>query len=418
METQDRGLYTYFRHLADKVIEGTYEASETELIVCEKYIGNYLETRLSNCFILEVCKPVMELVDFFESSKVRIQHKHGKLSLLLHDFLSKLMKNAGLEGEMSSNNVVAGKDLLKVKFTDRKKQLSNKDLWLGKRVDELLIELKLNVSSEEIQDWLGKVRHFYEVVVRKIVQVFSPAIKSRMLQAAAVISPSAWSTTDLDTLKKSWKQLGSRFPNVISVEMLPDLLTEVVALKFVRPEEGMDEEPDAFLAELSKIKDDDDDSLIYPLLSGLGSAICTLYNSSSAERDFSIMNFFVGEPSKNRTSPLFLNAKMHIKAELMSLSRKCMKCKVLKEKEKKGAHCHCSVTGDPYKRYKKDMEEKAKSVLRSLALDEDCIKKKDDLKEEVVRLRRRVMDAKKKSIMPTKKVSKVRRRNTSSTYLC
>jgi hypothetical protein len=77
-ETQDCALYTYFGDMKDKVEAGEYEASETEMMVLEKYIGNYLEVRLSNCFILEVAKPVMELISYFESSKIRIQHKEDK----------------------------------------------------------------------------------------------------------------------------------------------------------------------------------------------------------------------------------------------------------------------------------------------------------------------------------------------------
>ena len=85
-----------FADLKTKVMETSYQASETEMIVLEKFLGNYLEVRLSNRFLLEVGKPVMELISFFESQKIRIQDRYSKLVLLLHSFLSKFMKNAGI----------------------------------------------------------------------------------------------------------------------------------------------------------------------------------------------------------------------------------------------------------------------------------------------------------------------------------
>ena len=62
-------------------------ASETEMIVLEKYLGNYIEIKPSASFILDVCKPDMELISFFESSeKVRNQDRHAKLVMLFHNY--------------------------------------------------------------------------------------------------------------------------------------------------------------------------------------------------------------------------------------------------------------------------------------------------------------------------------------------
>jgi hypothetical protein len=42
----------------------------------QKYLGNYLDVKLSTAFILDVCKPVMEMISFFESEKIRIHSRH------------------------------------------------------------------------------------------------------------------------------------------------------------------------------------------------------------------------------------------------------------------------------------------------------------------------------------------------------
>ena len=155
LESQDRGVYKYFKQMKDDVLAEKYEASDTEMIVLEKFIGNYMEMKLSNLFILDVCEPVMELISYFESEKVRIQDGHRKLVLLLHNILGKFMKNAGQE---ANNNTVVGEELLNVKF--------------------------------------------YQEACHKMKKYFSPSIRSTSLKALAVLSPKAWSSLDLDTLKK------------------------------------------------------------------------------------------------------------------------------------------------------------------------------------------------------------------------
>ena len=53
-------------------------ASETEMIVLEEYLGSYLEVRLSNSFLVEVCKPVIQMIDFFKSNSMRVQYRYEK----------------------------------------------------------------------------------------------------------------------------------------------------------------------------------------------------------------------------------------------------------------------------------------------------------------------------------------------------
>ena len=91
----------------------------------------------------------------------------------------------------------------------------------------------------------------------------------------------------------------------------------------------------------------------FPLMAKLGSSICTIYNSSSpAERDFSLMKTFVGDPARSCTKMEMLKDKMQIKAEVNSFFRSCAKRKANKKKfqagERKTApaqtnHCHCDL---------------------------------------------------------------------------
>jgi len=422
MESQDRGLYSYFADLKTKVLETSYQASDTEMIVLEKFLGNYLEVRLCNRFLLEVGKPVMELISYFESQKIRVQDRHSKLVLLLHSFLSKFMKNAGVENNETATGVI----LLKADYRNRTKQLEDKQLFVGGKVESLLAELGLLKESPEIKNWLLKVRGFYEEAVFKIIKYFSKSIKSKTLRSLAVLAPTSWSGMELDDLKKCWRVLGQQFSNVIQVSELPDLMVDVAALKVQGSTGDPDKmEVDEFFSNLSKVTDDEG-NLVFPLLSKLGSALATLYNSSSmAERDFSLMNAIVAD--KSRTSQLLLLAKMYIKAEIMGLARSCKQCKVLSSVDEDGRHCHCHLWqptdelmdtmrgGQPYRRYKADMEkrkqeEEDKQVLKDLNAQEDERKRLLDLKEEVEKMRKRVErqdkeDAEKKKNEAAKKAT-------------
>ena len=61
-----------------QVQAGKLVASETEMIVLEEYLGSYLEVRLSNSFLVEVCKPVIQMIDFFKSNSMRVQYRYEK----------------------------------------------------------------------------------------------------------------------------------------------------------------------------------------------------------------------------------------------------------------------------------------------------------------------------------------------------
>ena len=108
-----------------------------------------------------------------------------------------------------------------------------------------------------------------------------------------------------------------------------------------------------------------------------------------------------------QVSQLLLLANMYIKAEIFDLVRSCMHCKVLSTIKEDGRHCHCHLWkpsdelmdmmrgGQPYRRYKADMEKKKqekeeKQVLKDLNAQEDESKRLLDLEEEVKKLRRRV----------------------------
>jgi hypothetical protein len=408
------------------------------MIVLEEYLGSYLEVRLSNSFLVEVCRPVIQMIDFFESNSVRVQYRYEKLVMLLFDFLSKFAKDAGV----TNNNDPDGKALLKARYRGEKNQLSNKEIWLGKKVEALLLDLSLTRESEELQVWIMQVRAFYEAAVDKMIKYFGPGIESKTLKALSVLDPKVWRTKSQDHIKKQFRILGEKFNNVIEILELPDLMIEISQVCYLmRSTEGLEGvekgDADGFMSALHG-HEDIEGSPEFPLLTKLGSSCCTVYNSSSpAERDFSHMNEMVGGGgSKNRTSQELLLAKMTIKAEINMLARKCLKCKVLKEKDQKSYHCHCHLFsppeelmetmrgGQPHKRYQMALEKAAaenkdKEVLKALLEEEDKSVKDKNMKDEVLRLQKRCLERKKavKKAAKEKEAKEKEKKKQSTTHV-
>ena len=346
----------------------------------------------------------MELIFFFEAEKVRIQDRRKKIVLLYHDILGKFVKNAGLE---DNNNDVEGEELLNVKFNQKELQLSDSEMYLGPRVEAFLVKMGLNRKSSEITFWLLQAREFYEEAIFKMKKYFSTSIiRSETLKALEVLSPSSWALQDLDSLKKYWRLLAEKFSNVVEVKQVPALLSEVTLLKAVKVLVARPREVDKFFSALSR-ENDEDEKFSFPLLSKLGIALSTIYNSSSpAERNFSLMNLIVGDPRKNRTSQLLLLVKMLITAEMRALASSCSRCKALESKGEQSPHCHCSLwypseellvsmrDGQPSRRYRAFLEENRKEEeilreLKQLEATDDATEEAKDMKSEVLKLKRR-----------------------------
>jgi len=309
IEPQDRALYVYFSELKEEVVRGTKEASEAEMVVMELYLANHLEVSLNIAFLLEVARPVMDMISYFESSQIRIQHKQSKLILLLHDYLAKFIKNAGVE-----NNNASGKALLEVNFKDKSKQRSDKSIFLGKKVEAVLVKHKLSRDSKVLGPWLLQVRKYYEEALGRMVKYFKPPIGSRTLQAMAVLDPSSWTTMELDDLQRNWKVLALHFKNVVSRVHLEDLKAEVAQLKISGVEATEDTEPDKFLRKVELVVDDEGE-VAYPLVVRLGQALATIFHSSSpAERDFSLG---VGKLFDS----VFFKSNIGVKSNIFDLTR-------------------------------------------------------------------------------------------------
>jgi hypothetical protein len=204
--------------------------------------------------------------------------------------------------------------------------LDDDDIYLGPKVEALLLEMGLDRRSEEIKFWLLQVRAFYEEAIYKMKKYFSPSIRSKTLKALSVLSPKSWSTMNLDTLKQNWGVLGETFSNILEVADVPALLSEVTVLKGEGGLFGSDQlTVDGFFHPYPE-------KLMMmgtsPILFSQHWAVHSVRSTTvpAQQRDFSLMNLIVGDHRKNQTSQLLLLAKMFITAEIRSLARTCKRC--------------------------------------------------------------------------------------------
>ena len=414
MEEDERCIYLFIKQLEKALREDSKkEPTDAEMTILQEYKGNYMELRLTNKFILDVSEPLINFLNYFESNEVRVHQQFAKIVDLVFNFLSKFLKNAGMEDE---ETVVTGKRILKVDFKNKKNHLEDEKIFLGTRVDNFLKEIGMKRNSVEIKAWMLKVRVFYQEVIAKMFKYFGPSLKSRTLRYLGVLSPLAAKNLPLDDSKLKWKYLAVEFPNIIESSQVDSLVDEVVKLKTLQ---GIDEEmdPDEFFKELANVKDMNGNKE-FKLIIKLGSALLTGHNSSSnAERDFSIMNGLAADPRKNLTSQLRLNTRLSIKSTVHNMKHSCMECINLKKENKKrtdlgetiksSSHCHCPKwtpsdqlisevsSGKPYQKFKVEEKEKQdSSKAQALAFSEvrakDTEVQKRDIEIEVQKFKRNV----------------------------
>ena len=95
----------------------------------------------------------------------------------------------------------------------------------------------------------------------------------------------------VENLRKKWRYIAEKFPNVIKIQEIPQLLEEVRVLKTMSVKEGTS--PEEFIADI-EMKVDEDSGKVFKLVSKIAKALLSIHNSSSsAERDFSLQVFII-----------------------------------------------------------------------------------------------------------------------------
>ena len=99
-----KALYLYYTQLRQKGKQKEIKVSETEKMILELYLDNYIKVLLTNKFLVAVCKPFIQFIDFFESREIRVNNRWKKMMLLLSEHLGFCLKDGGTAGSGTAYN--------------------------------------------------------------------------------------------------------------------------------------------------------------------------------------------------------------------------------------------------------------------------------------------------------------------------
>ena len=227
MEKDDRCLYLWFEKLQGEIRTGTHkDITSAEQFILKEFCSNYVSVRLSNKFVLDVSDPILTCINHFECEEPKIYERFDVLGDFLVTFMAKFLKNGGkTRGEETTT-----RDLLDINVNDKSLQLSNKDVYLGPKVEGFMDELGLTRSSQELAPWLEKVRAFYSEALAKAQKYFRNPLTSKVLRSCDILEQNVFFGTSLDVCKEKFKSMASQFSNVIKIVELPMLLDQVACL--------------------------------------------------------------------------------------------------------------------------------------------------------------------------------------------
>ena len=173
MIQNDRALYVYYTELHEEVMGGK-EPSDTEQVIMDIFLKNYLEVRFTNLFLIDVCQPFLDYIDFFESRKVRCHVRFPKMALLLAEHMGKFV--AENTAELSPSQ------LLKVDVLNPNTWLAKDKVMVGQGVNKLLKETGFTVESRELRNFMESVYRFYKKSTASLIKYFTTPLTSKILR--------------------------------------------------------------------------------------------------------------------------------------------------------------------------------------------------------------------------------------------
>ena len=128
---------------------------------------------MTNLFLIDVCQPILDYIDFFESRRVRCHLRHPKMAILLSDHMGRFVKeNVAL---------LTPTQLLKVDLGEGN-LLPKKKVMLGTGVDRLLMKMDMSPDSPEIKPFIDSVYKFYRKSTESMIKYFTTPLKSKILR--------------------------------------------------------------------------------------------------------------------------------------------------------------------------------------------------------------------------------------------
>ena len=372
LEDNDTSLHAYYTEVADEYKKGDRELSESETLILEHYLGNYILVRLQNKFLKASCKEIINFIDFFESRSIRVHQRYTKAAELLTKHMSYWLKNGG----SSDGKPLTVEEMSKFKPRNGEK-LSRRNVFIGTDTRSFIETIGLDYNSPELDEFFDSVFRFYEETTEQMIKFFKPTFDSRTVRYLEVIAPE-FQRESLDRNKERWNYLLTKFPNIIPPDQRDAFLAEIaVYVRLDHPDPG--EPVDEWWARVADVVIDGQKA--FPLMSKFALALATMYNSSSeAERDFSKQTNIYQNTHVTNLSQKKLQCKLTLQSTIAMQATFCSRCEnALEERadrKKKGEavkpykckHCHCNLLkpdeglmnelreGKPSQRYKQSLQ--------------------------------------------------------------
>lgn len=245
-----------------------------------------------------------------------------------------------------SNTVLrkAAIDLLNIEV-DEETMRSNKEIFIGEEAVKEMKKFGLKPSSVQMKWFFEIVKKFHQTAVKFLQKYFNTALKSAALDNMSALSPRK--QTDMLTsrkLKSLAKQYSKVVDNIEPFGGMDQLKSEID--QYVMDDEVKDIPRDtsleAYWLEVGGLTDGDARWQRFSILPRFAIAMAVKHtDTSSVEREFSIMNNIHQNKQRNTMAQDMLDCHLHIRSgvESKQTREQCKKCK------EPGAspHCHCTV---------------------------------------------------------------------------
>ena len=94
------------------------------------------------------------------------------------------LKDGGLN---DTSDITVTEQRLNAIYTDKEKWLSKRYVFVGSDVKYFLEEINLKPDSPELKDFYRRLYRFYVETSRKMIELYKPRIRSRIIECLSVL---------------------------------------------------------------------------------------------------------------------------------------------------------------------------------------------------------------------------------------
>lgn len=236
------------------------------------------EVKMYFYYLEFILVPLNDFNTTFQADATKIGIIHSQMIKLLRKFLAKFVQ---------ASIIAQHKDITKVPYDERDKQLSNDILAVGSSNRTFLIDHADDLSPFLLDKFFSIIREFYMAVTKKMLQKFP--FHDDALKNMAFLNPEFKEQLVADCVLK----LAKRFPQILGDTCSLDELQEEFLDYQLTPKEELppaDLGADKFWSQMAKVMEPFSNKSRFGLLAKLALACCVIpVSNADPERIFSML---------------------------------------------------------------------------------------------------------------------------------